>query len=114
MDGWFNRPLEVWRPTSAGDGQGGETESTAKVAGDPLDGKVDQPTAKDQTVAAQNSARLDHVIYFDGTVDVRRGDELRDLNTAPRPARFHVFAVVQPSEPEYTKAFVSVEQFEES
>lgn len=114
MDDWFNRPLEIWRPTSAGDGRGGETETNGKVPGDPLPGKVDEPSAKDQLVAAQNSALLTHVIYFDGTVDVRRGDQLRDPDGAPRSEVFQVFAVVQPSEPVYTKAFATAADFEES
>lgn len=107
----FRRPLTLWRPKASDDGAGGQSETFSQVGTDPLKAKVDQPTADDRLVAEQAGASLTHSIYFNGVVDVRRGDELRDLAT---DERWHVFSVVRPSTPVYTKALSTIEQHEES
>lgn len=112
MSDLFTRPLELWRPTSEPDGSGGVVEGFDQVGDQPLMGKVDQPSAKDLRIASAQGATLTHSIYFDGDVDVRRGDELRD--PAPGGRVYEVHATVQPSEPIYTKAFAEIRQTEAS
>lgn len=107
----FDRPLQLWRPKSVPAGAGGTTRTFAKVSGQDLLGKVDQPNAAEQLVAAQSGAMLTHSVYFEGVVDVRRGDELRD--PCSREA-FKVLWVVQPSTPVYTKANSEVRQYEKT
>lgn len=109
MPGWFSRPLEVWRATSVEDEGGGRTETPEQVGDQPLMAKVDQPTARDQLVAAQDGADLTHSIFFDGVVDVQRGDELRGDGES-----FKVISVVRPSRPRYTKANCEIRQSEAS
>jgi hypothetical protein len=116
-DDWCNRPLELWRPGTTPDGQGGVTEALEQVGDEPLLAKVDQPTATDKGKGGTAIAQLAHSIYFDGVVDVRRGDELRDPGADPAdPASgdvFRVQAVARPSEPVYTKALARLDQIEE-
>lgn len=121
-DDLFTRPLELWRPGTTPDGMGGVTEGFAQVGDEPLLAKVDQPSTKDLRIGSATGATLTHSIYFDGAVDVRRGDELRDPGQetdeggAAVPGAGKVYAVksaVQPSEPDYTKALCEIRQTEE-
>lgn len=105
-DEWYDRPLEVWRPTSASDGRGGRITTPTQVG--TILAKVDQPSAVEQAAAAQSQSRHDHSVYTDGDADVRRGDELRQ---AGRPT-MRVNHVVRPSEPIYTKALCELIQRE--
>lgn len=103
MSDLFTRPLELWRPQPGTPDGGGGTEGGgfAQVGDDPLLAKVDQPAAREQLVAATSGATLSNVIYFDGVVGVRRGDELRDPETGEA---WVIRSVVRPSEPDYTRA----------
>lgn len=103
MSDLFTRPLELWRPSPGTSDGGGGTEGGgfAKVGDEPLLAKVDQPSAREQLVAATAGATLSNVIYFDGVVGVRRGDELRDPDTGEV---WLVRSVVRPSDPDYTRA----------
>lgn len=104
----FDRPLQIWRPKLVPAGAGGSTRTFARVSGCDPGGKVDQPNAAEQLVAAQSGAMLTHSVYFEGLVDVRRGDELRDPAAGEA---FKVLWVVRPSKPVYTKANCEVRQY---
>ncbi|WP_028472969.1 phage head completion protein [Nocardioides alkalitolerans] len=111
-DPWYDRRVELWRPTSVPDGRGGRATTMARVeipgaAGDLLAVKIDQPSATEQLVAAQSQSRHTHNVYTDGDADVRRGDELREGERT-----YRVEAVVRPSEPVYTKALCELDQHE--
>lgn len=108
MGSLFTRTLDLWRPAAVSDGRGGRTETVADTGTDLL-AKVDQPSPAEVYAAAQNGITLTHAIYFDGTVDVRRGDELRGDGDV-----FRVESVVQPSTPVYTKASCERTQSEQS
>lgn len=112
MDDWYDRPLEVWRPRTADDGQGGVIETFEQV-GVPLGGKVDQPSASEKSKGGATLTTLAYSIYFDGVVDVQRGDELRDPVTVVDGQVFEVTSVVRPSVPVYTKALCRLDQVEE-
>ncbi|THA78411.1 head-tail adaptor protein [Streptomyces sp. A0642] len=102
---WLNRTLQVWRPVTADDGYGGQDVSLMLQTD--VGGKVDQPSATDQTVAQQAGAKCTHSIYLLPTADVRRGDELRGDGQA-----FAVHVVFQPSGPRYNKALCELRQAE--
>lgn len=117
MSDWYDRPLELWRPSTTDDGQGGVTETLEQVGDAPLLAKVDQPSATEKGKGGATVALLVHSIYFDGVADVRRGDELRDAGADPAdPATgdvFRVQSVMRPSVPVYTKAMSTLTQIEE-
>lgn len=96
----LNRTLEVWRLVASPDGYGGQTTALA-LQPVPVAAKVDQPSASDQLLAAQLRSKHSHDIYLQPFADVRRGDELRDVDT---DERWLVLAVVAPSTPVYRKA----------
>lgn len=105
----FTRAAEVWRPTALTDAGGGQSETLALVAPLDLRCKVDQPSPREVVAAAQSGITLTHSVYFDGVVDVRRGDELHSAGEV-----FEVQSVVRPSTPVYTKAMCERTQSEES
>lgn len=70
---------------------------------------VVQPSAKEQIVAQQDDSLHSHRVYLMPSADVRRGDELRGNGQ-----KFRVVSVVQPSTPNYSKAFVELIQPEGS
>ncbi|MEU8264919.1 phage head closure protein [Micromonospora sp. NPDC048999] len=91
------RHLQVWRPTSTGDGAGGQVVTRTQV--DTVRAKVSQPSAEERTAAGQSGAQLDAVVHLQPTADVRRGDELRGDGET-----YRVWATVHPSEPVYLRA----------
>lgn len=109
----FDLPLEIWRPKSVPDGAGGRTKGVPALVAT-FNGKVDQPSSEvagERVTASQAAAELLTPIYFEGVVDVRRGDEIRDTCGKNR---YRVISRVRPSTPVYTKAFCEILQEEGS
>nr|WP_246361139.1 head-tail adaptor protein [Haloechinothrix aidingensis] len=86
----LNRTVAVWRRDISTDDVGGQTYSWSKV-GD-VAARLPQPSASEQLVAHQDGAEHTQAIYVLPTVDVRRGDQLRDGDLT-----YRVVAVVTPS-----------------
>ncbi|MDX3235655.1 phage head closure protein [Streptomyces sp. ME03-5709C] len=103
---YFNRVLEVWRPTTVPDGTGGQ-ETTLVLQGT-VRAKVDQPSPTERLVAAQSGSRHTHDIWLSPRADVQRGDELRGTDGLEQAQAFRVHSVVQPSRPIYSKAFAEL------
>lgn len=95
---WLNRSLEVWRPSTTGDGAGG-TEVTYVQQPDPVMAKVDQSSMAERERANQWGAEHTHSIYLEPDADVLRGDELRGDGQV-----FRVLGWVSPSSERYRKA----------
>lgn len=108
---YLNRQLEVWRPTTAPDGAGGQSTTLVKQAL-PVRAKVDQPSPTERMVAAQAGSRHSHDVFLLPRADVRRGDELRGTDDLGHDQVFRVQSVVQPSTPVYSKALVELIQAE--
>lgn len=87
----LNATVDVWRATIEDDGGGGQVETWSRVASPRC--RLSQPSASEREQAAQDIARLTHVVYFEPTADVIPGDELRQHN-----ALYEVTAVFGPSE----------------
>jgi SPP1 family predicted phage head-tail adaptor len=102
---YLNRQLEVYRPATVPDGAGGQ--QTSLVLQGTVRAKVDQPSPTERMVAAQTGSKHSHDVFLLPTADVRRGDQLRGDGQT-----FRVHSVVQPSRPEYSKAFVELIQQE--
>ncbi len=100
---FFNRRLEVWRPTTVDDGYGGQTTIMVRQPGT-VRAKVDQPSNADRMLAAQAQSKHDHTVFLLPRADVRRGDELRGVDRLGQAQVFKVLATVQPSTPIYSKA----------
>lgn len=92
----LRRTLEVWRPSLADDGAGGQ-DVTFEAAGE-VQVQVSQASAAERVAANQAGAVLTHVIHARPDADVRRGDELRGDGET-----FRVKATVQPSDPTYLR-----------
>lgn len=100
---FFNRRLEVWRPTSTADGYGGWDTTMVKQPGT-VRAKVDQPSNADELLAQQAGSEHDHTVFLLPSADVKRGDELRGTDNLGQAQVFRVLATVQPSTPIYSKA----------
>lgn len=100
---FFNRRLEVWRPTTEADEYGGQVVTMVKQPGT-VRAKVDQPSNADQLLAQQGGSEHDHTVYLLPRADVQRGDELRGVDKLGQAQVFKVLATVQPSTPIYSKA----------
>jgi len=100
---FFNRRLEVWRPTRTADGYGGWATTMVRQPGT-VRAKVDQPSNADQMLAQQSGSTHDHTVFVSPRADVRRGDELRGTDALGQAQVFKVLATVQPSTPVYSKA----------
>lgn len=100
---FLNRRLEVWRPTAADDGYGGQETTFVQQPGT-VRAKVDQPSNADRLLAQQAASTHDHTVFLLPSADVQRGDELRGTDRLGTAQRFRVLAVVQPSTPIYSKA----------
>lgn len=105
---YLNRTLEVWRPSFADDGHGGQT--TTLVLHGTVRAKVDQPSPTERLLAQQAQSKHSHDVFLLPTADVLRGDELRGTDGLGTAQAFRVTAVVQPSRPVYSKAFVELFQ----
>lgn len=103
----LNRTLEVWRPTTADDGYGGQDTTLVRQAG--VRAKVDQPSASERLLAQQAGAEHTHDVFLLPDADVQRGDELRG-----RGQRLRVKQVVEPSATRYRKAECQLIQKEPS
>lgn len=90
--------LEVWRPGSVDDGQGGSTTTLTLAA--TVKAKVSQPTAAEQIEAQQAGSAMIMTVHLLPTADVRRGDELR----RPDGDRLRVKYTIHPSDPVYLRA----------
>lgn len=102
----LNTSVAVWRTTTASDGMGGWTETTAQVSTQRA--RISQPSATERSVAQRAESRLTHVVYLDPSADVRRGDELRQGSRV-----FNVLATFEPSEPNtYLRADCELHQRE--
>lgn len=104
----LNRRLEVWRPTTADDGAGGQ-ETTLVLQGT-VRAKVDQPSPTERLVAAQAGSKHSHDVFLLPTADVLRGDELRGTDGLGQAQKFRTLSVVQPSRPVYSKALCELIQ----
>ncbi|MGW3627286.1 phage head completion protein [Streptomyces sp. NPDC000880] len=104
----LNRQLEVWRPTTVGDGAGGE-ETTLVLQGT-VRAKVDQPSPTERLTAAQAGSKHSHDVFLLPTADVLRGDELRGTDGLGQAQVFRTLSVVQPSRPVYSKALCELIQ----
>lgn len=100
---FFNRRLQVWRPTTTPDGYGGQEATMVQQPGT-VRAKVDQPSNADRMLAQQAQSRHDHTVFLPPRTDVRRGDELRGNDGLGQAQVFRVLATVQPSTPVYAKA----------
>jgi hypothetical protein len=101
----LNRSLEVWRPQTSPDGQGGQTVTVTLVGS--VAAKVDQPTAAEKEIGQAWAAEHTHTIYLTRSADVARGDEL-----VGDGQRFRLLATLQPSRQTYTKAPASLMEHE--
>ncbi|MFD7429051.1 head-tail adaptor protein [Streptomyces sp. NPDC059818] len=99
----LNRRLEVWRPTTAPDGYGGQETVFVQRPGT-VRAKVDQPSNADRMLAAQAGSKHDHTVFLLPRADVHRGDELRGIDALGQGQVLRVLAVVQPSTPVFSKA----------
>lgn len=93
----LTRTLTVHRPTTVGDGSGGQTVTFTEAG--TVRAKVDQPAADEREQAGQWGAEHSHTIRFLSGADVRRGDELTGGGQ-----RFRVLATVTDSHTTYLKA----------
>ncbi|MFB6710628.1 phage head closure protein [Streptomyces sp. NPDC056333] len=100
---YFNRRLEVWRPTTTPDGYGGQATTMVKQPA-LVRAKVDQPSNQDRLLAQQAQSKHDHTVFLSPRANVRRGDELRGTDSLGQAQVFKVLANVQPSTPLYSKA----------
>ena len=98
----LNKTLQVWRPTRVADGQGGSEDVYAQVvgAGATVLAKVSQPAAAEQIEAQQAGTSMTMIVHMQPGVDVRRGDELREVDGD----RLRVKYVIRPSNPVYLRA----------
>lgn len=102
----LNSSLTVYRATYVADGAGGRTKTFAPVG--TIRGQVNQPSAQERLVAAQQGANLTHVVHALPTADVVRGDELDTGGLH----RLRVLAVVQNSRLTYKRLECEVVQGE--
>lgn len=93
----LNRELAVWRPFLDPDGAGGQVVTMLQVG--EVRGRVSQPSAAEQLVAAQAGAVHTYAVYLKPDAEVFRGDELRDAGQV-----FRVKATYRPSEAVYLRA----------
>ena len=104
----LNVTVEVWRLTSAPDGQGGWLE-VHLYHHDEL-ARISTPSWRDRMAAAQWSADLAYVAYLNPDADVVRGDELRGAEIARYEPPLEVLAQLPPSEPHHLKLALSTSQ----
>ena len=104
----LNVTVEVWRLTSAPDGQGGWLEAPAYHHDERA--RISTPSWRDTQVAAQWSADLTYVAYLDPGADVVRGDELRGAEITRYEPPLEVLAQLPPSEPHHLKLALSTSQ----
>jgi len=97
IEGFLNRSLDVFRPSTASDGSGGRT--TQLVPASSVRAMVSQPSAQERESGGQWGARHTHSVYVLPSADIRRGDELRGGGQNLR-----VLAVIRPSRSVYRKA----------
>lgn len=100
----LNTTLDVYRPSFTPDGRGGQTETIASVG--TIRAQVNQPTAEERMVAAQNGANLTHVVHTTFGADVERGDELDEGGAR----RLRVLAVITNSRHTYARLECEVTQ----
>lgn len=103
---WLVTTLHVWRHTLTADGSGGYTESWVDQGAENF--KVDESTAAERAVAAQDEAKHTHNIYGEPDVDVQRNDRLAaagvNVNTpASGVVWYEVASTTTPSTPRYLK-----------
>jgi head-tail adaptor len=107
---YYNRDLQVWRPTTTPDGAGGQ--QTTLVMHGTVRAKVDQPSPTERLLAQQAQSKHSHDVFMAPTADVLRGDQLRGMDGLGVAQVFRVLSVVQPSRPVYSKADVELIQKE--
>lgn len=99
----LNLSVEVWRPASTSDGQGGWAEAPAYHHDERV--RISPAGSQEQLVAAQGNRTLTHDAYGLPSADLQRGDELR--------ADGRVYLVLggrPPSKPYYTKFWLDETQ----
>ncbi|AVP41348.1 head-to-tail stopper [Streptomyces phage Yara] len=84
---------DLYRKTSASDGQGGTTYSFSLVKAN-VKCKIDQASGSEQFEAQQAGGSMTHKIYLEHDLNVRRGDEIRHSGDA-----YRVDLVYAPSTP---------------
>lgn len=100
----LNQAVALWRKARTPDGGGGYETTWVQVT--TTRARFSQPTAQEQTRAAQALAEWSAVVYFEPTEGVLRGDEIRRAG-APT---LTVESVVTPSVPgTYLRANCSAE-----
>ncbi|MCY0919608.1 MULTISPECIES: phage head closure protein [unclassified Streptomyces] len=102
---WLNRTLQVWRPSTAPDGLGGQI--VTRQQRDDVRAKVDQPSASERLLAAQAGSEHTHTVYLAPSADVARGDHLHGRGQVLR-----VLAVIEPSSTRYRRAECELVQSE--
>lgn len=73
--GLFTSGFALWRPTRASDGQGGWTETFAKVLD--LDGRLSPIGGAEQIAADKQRGVISLRFSTHGYIDVRPGDQVR-------------------------------------
>lgn len=90
--------LEVWRPTTVDDGQGGET--ITPVRHPDVRAKVSQPAAAEQIEAQKAGTTMTMIVHMRPDADVRRGDFLHRSDGDQLRVKY----TITPSEPVYLRA----------
>lgn len=70
----FNKIFTLQRKVKISDGQGGWTEDWQNIG--TIRGRLRPASARERTVAAQEQARISHVLYCSATEDIHRGDRV--------------------------------------
>lgn len=99
----LNRTVQVWRPATAADGQGGRTTTFTMVA--TVAARLPQPSPREVEIAQRHGARQSQPVYVVAGTDIRRGDQLRD-----GPLVLEVLSTVTPSIPAYLKCECEYQQ----
>ncbi len=100
----LNTSVTVYRATYTDDGRGGRIKTMTSQGA--RRAKVDQPSATERAVAAQEGATLTHVVHMAYGADVQRGDELDTGGTR----RLRVLDVVSNSRATYDRLECQVVQ----